>query len=197
MPSTRQSRQRNRQGRLGANPCSSRSADTHKLREAVDDIQPPSISDLIQNFDGDKYRTAYELTRDELGSTADVEEYKRAYKNMLGDINRYLKHQRTPDRRMKERFKRLYSYNKSLKVHIRGCVQVSNEYYYKDSTWNNPIQIRASDVSDFIQRTQDNIEDGYSMLNDAYMNNYQFNRSKFTHDIDIIWLDNVQIQMRF
>jgi hypothetical protein len=188
-----------RQGKFGASQCSGKSADTTRLaqvaKETESSLLPPSITELIQHFDGDKYRTAYELTREDLGSTGNIEEYQRQYKNYLGDINRYLKRTRTPNARMKERFKRLYTPNpsKSLKVRLRGCVRVSDDYYYKDTTWNNPIEIPANEVKEFLQLAQDNVQAGYGVL----LNHWRGNQRSAGFRDTFQWLDNVQIQMGF
>ena len=147
---------------------------------------------MVQYYEGDKYRLAYELTRHELGRSGTVEEYQRKYKSNLHNVNRYLKKERTPSNEVKEQFKSMYlpQSRRSLKVHIRGCVRVSNEYYYKDSTWKKPIVISAKNANSFIKLAQDDIEAGYRYLNGIYM-------KSGIRDETFDWLDNTEVVMRF
>lgn len=182
--------------RSGSTSCKSRSSDTKNLSEAAtkayNNLPAPSINDMVQYYEGDKYRLAYELTRQELGRSGTVEEYQRKYKSNLHNVNRYIKKERTPSNEVKEQFKSMYlpQSRKSLKVHIRGCVRVSNEYYYKDSTWKKPIVISAKNANSFIKLAQNDIEAGYRYLNGIYMKS---GNSDSTFD----WLDNTEIVMRF
>src|SRR5437868_10310671 len=105
MVSTKEGRQKIRLGRQGESSCQGKSSDTSKLQQAangfISNIEAPSTSELIQYYEGDKYKTAYELTRDELGREGTVEQYQKMYKTTLHDINRYLKKERTPSTSMK------------------------------------------------------------------------------------------------
>lgn len=185
--STKEERQKIKLGRTGSQGCYGKSADTEKLIEAVKrietDLPPPSINDLIMRFNGDKFELARKLSE---GGT------KKDYDNQLRNINRYLKKQRSPSTKTKQRFKELYlpPPRHNLKVKIKGCVNVSSEYYYKDNTWNKPIIVPSYDVIAFINLTKDNIEDGYKYLNGKYM------QSGLSDDT-IIWLNNVEIDMSF
>lgn len=198
MVTGKEKRQQIKLTRSGGKSCYGRGEDTHKLHDIAEstyaNLPAPSISELIMQYNGDKYVVAYELARQELGSKGTEQEYKRAYARMLNDINRYLRKVRSPSKAMQTRFKKLYTpeSKKNLRVKIRGCVHVSNEYYYKDSTWNNPVIIPASEVKAFLQASIENNETGYRILNGFYMG--------LIHGLlndTFIWLDNVEIDMSF
>jgi len=188
MVSNKAKRQQIKLGRTGAKSCYGRTSDTHKLRDVSLDtyakLPAPSISDLIMYYNGDKFTTVRAL----IGENGT----RQQYVNMLNNVNRYLRKARSPNKAMQTRFKELYlpDSTKNLQVRIRGCVQVSNEYYYKDSTWHKPIIIPASEVKAFLQASIENNAVGYQVLNGIYM------RSGLVDDT-FNWLDNVEIDMSF
>ena len=194
--STKETRQKIKLGRLGASSCQNRSLDRTRLSEAANKFKPslplPTVQDMIQFFNGDKYKLAYELTRNELGSEATPATYKHTYDNNLSNINRYLKKTRTPSTSIKEQFKHIYQpqSNKGINVRLRGCVQVSNDYYYKDSTWKTPIRVPAREVVSFINLASENNASGYRYLNGKYM-------KSGLSDGTFNWLDNVEIDISY
>ena len=182
--------------RTGSQSCHNLGSDTIKLSEASKKmyarLKPPTIQELVQFFNGDKYKLAFELTKAKLGSIPDTDIYKKTYQNNLHDINRYMRKERTPSSEMKELFKKIFipESEKPLTVKIRGCVQFSQTYYYKATTWDNPIIIPANLVNNFLKLASENNEAGYMYLNGIYM-------KSGTHSDDFTWLSNVQIDMSF
>src|SRR6266568_3035497 len=81
------------------NDCEKLSPDTHKLQDALKNIYP-TLTDVLEQFMGDKYKLALGLTEQKLGAQASVEQYKKTYKLQLDNINRYLKGTRTPSKQV-------------------------------------------------------------------------------------------------
>lgn len=173
--------------RKSNNMCANRLADTTKLSETAKQfalqLPAPTTSELIINaFNGDKQEAARQLSQ--------VTGIK--YKSMLDTLTRYLANRATPSKKRKELFKQFYipDAKSNLKIQIRGCVLVSSEYYYKESTWHNPIMIARNDVIAFLELAQESNSLGYEFLNGMYMRTG-------IRDSMITWLDNVEIRMSF
>lgn len=183
--------------RIGFENCNNRTPDIKVLKDKANSFLPNlsivNINDVIMNFNGDKFKAAFELTKQQLGSQGTVQEYKKAYTRNLNNLNRYLSGERRPSKEVRERFKKLVPVTniKDLKVSIRGCVKVSSHYYYKGNKWTNPIIIPFNKVEQFINLASKDIVQGYGMLNASYM------RSNNQFDYRITWLDNVEIDFSF
>ena len=175
-------RNRNRTTSTGFKECQQRKPDTSNLSTAAKNVvfPTPTITEIIEEYGGDKkaFIQAYALAT---GTRVDT-----ARRN----VDRWLKGRQFSKATLLKIAQLNIPNRHDLKVYLQGCVNISQDYYYKKSRWNNPIVIPASMVQEFIETSRNDSQEGYAMLN-----GYLFNTG--THDETITWLDNTQVRMDF
>jgi hypothetical protein len=164
--------------RIGLDECANKPVDDFKLQqyaiEKVNGMPTPAIQDLLMYYEGDKAALARDI------SERTGVKYTSAQRN----VNRWLQgRQFSRATQAKLKGMVIMGTGSDLTVHIKGCVCISSDCYFKEAD----ITIPADEVPTFLRACISSNELGYMYLNAVYMENAS------REDDSFAWKDNVQI----